>query len=141
MNYISEIIIIIKNYNNLKIAQENLKDKLRDINTKLEGYKSINYGNIHGSGAGANDKILNLLFEKNKTLEAYKENKITLNKLNKIFSGLSQDEKEVLLHAYIEDKTDTEIAKELDISRKTLNDKKRKAIKKLAVQYWGIKAI
>ncbi|MGL5330770.1 MAG: sigma factor-like helix-turn-helix DNA-binding protein [Peptostreptococcaceae bacterium] len=141
MNYISETVTVIKNYNNIKIAQENLKDKLRDINTKLEGYKGISYGDIHGSGAGTNDKILNLMFEQNKTLEAYRENDKSLKKLNKLLLGLSQDEKEVILNAYIQDKTDTEIASSMNISRKTLNDKKRKAIKKLAVQYWGIKAI
>lgn len=139
MNYITETILIIKNYNNIKIAQNNLRDKIREIDTKLEGYTGITYGSIHSTTD--NDKYLNLIFEKEVVTKAFEKNSITIKKIDKMLKGITREEKFILVNAYIDNKSDTQIAKDLNISRKTLNDKKRKAVKKLAIQLWGIAAL
>jgi hypothetical protein len=42
MNYIREAIDYLRNYQDLKIAAENLEDKINELNGSLEGYKEIN---------------------------------------------------------------------------------------------------
>lgn len=143
MDYIRETVAIIKNYDNLSKSIENLKYRLEDCRSKLEGFKGVDLSGMPVAGAiEPDDALCNLLYEE----KVLQDNIITTKKeylrINKQLNGLSDKERELIIKAYTcDDKTDTLIATELNITRQTFYNKKKSIIKKLAIQLWGIKAL
>lgn len=146
MNYIKETVNILKNMENLKKAEENLKLRILEVRSEMKSTKSVIISDMpHGSGSGLpDDKVCNLIFQEKQLLKNLKETKIKLDKMDKLLNKLTDEEKEILIKSYGEDselKTDADIAKELKISRRTYIDKKKKVVTKLAIQLWGIVVI
>lgn len=143
MNYIKETVNILKNMENLKKAEENLKYQIIEVRSDLKSTKSLIITDMPqgGSGSSPDDRTCNLIFKEKQLLKNLKETQIKISKINRLFEGLSEEEKLLLEKVYGEEsefKTDTDIAKELGISRATLSNKKNRVTKKLAIQLWGI---
>lgn len=143
MNYVREAIEYLRNYGDLKIAQENLEDKLHELNGSLEGYKEVNNSGMPGGGsAGApDDKVCNLIFIRDRTTESLIETNNTIMKIDYILSKLGEEERKIIISSYAEEKSDLLIAEELNISRRTFYRYRGEAIRKLAVQLFGIQVI
>lgn len=143
MNYIREAIEYLKNYQNLKIAAENLRDRLHELNEELQGYKEINVTDMPGGSAKTpDDAVCNLIFQRDRTKEQYIETVNAITKIEKILNNLEDKEKKILNLSYIMDIPDSNIANyELHCSRITVQRIKKEALRKLAVQLFGIKAI
>ncbi|WP_368244110.1 hypothetical protein [Clostridium tertium] len=142
MNYIKETVNILKNMENLKKAEENLKYQIIEVRSDLKSTKSLIITDMPQGGSGSpDDRICNLIFKEKQLLKNLKETQIKISKVNKLLEGLSEEDKLLLEKVYCEDselKTDTDLAKELGISRATLSNKKSRVTKKLAIQLWGI---
>lgn len=142
MNFINETINILKNYENIKKSKTNLEYKYKEIVEELRNIKALDMSGMPKSSiTNADDKILNLVYQKETIRRLYNETSQKLSKIEKYLEGISEEEKEILLKSYTTDTTDTEIARDMEFSRQTLNEKRKKTIKKLAVQLWGIGAI
>lgn len=145
MNYIKETVNILKNMENLKKAEENLKYQIIEVRSELKSTKSLIITDMpKGSSSSPDDRTCNLIFKEKQLLKNLKETQIKIAKVNKLFKGLSEEERLLLEKVYGEDselKTDTDIAKELGISRVTLSNKKSRVTKKLAIQLWGIASL
>lgn len=145
MNYIKETVNILKNMENLKKAEENLKYQIIEVRSDLKSTKSLIITDMpQGSSGSPDDRTCNLIFKEKQLLKNLKETQIKIAKVNRLFEGLSEEEKLLLEKVYGEEselKTDTDIAKELGISRVTLSNKKNRVTKKLAIQLWGIATV
>lgn len=146
MNYIKETVNILKNMDSLKMAERNIELRLKEVRSAMHCTKSIEISDMpKGSSASLpDDRICNLIFEEKELIKRLEETKNKTILMQQLLDGLTDDEKIILDKAYGEDseyKTDTDIAKELNISRRGYIDKKKNAIKKLAIQLWGIVAI
>lgn len=146
MNYIKETVNILGNMNSLKMAERNIKLRIKEIRSEMSSTKAIEISDMpKGSGIGLpDDKICNLIFEEKELIKRLRETSKKISLLQKLLDGLSDDEKLILDKAYGENselKTDADIAKELNMSRRCYIDKKKRVTKKLAVQLWGIVAI
>lgn len=145
MNYVREAREFLESYRDYEKANENLRNKLKDLNTRLEGYKPIDYSGMpHGSGdAEPDDKLCNMIFERDKTKECLLTNIREVNKCEHIINNLSVEEKKILMMTYVDNNGETPetyIMKELNMSRRTYYRYKGHAIRKLARQLFGIKA-
>ncbi len=138
-NYVKEAKALIIKYNDLKIAEENLKSSLmeHELNMVSCGGQDLS-GMPGGSRLTGDEKIANAVFKKEKLLEQLEKTQESLIKIEKAFEGLTEDERKTLIAALDDTKTDTLIAKELGISRQTLDKKKNILLKKFALQLWGI---
>jgi RNA polymerase sigma factor (sigma-70 family) len=142
MNYIREAIEFLRNYQDLNIAAENLMDKLNELNAALEGYKEINVTGMPGGSAKAqDDAVCNLIFQRDKAVEHLEETKKAISKIDNALSKLSEEERKILVMSYSQEMTDTQISDELNISRRTFYRYRSEAIRKLAIQLFGIQVI
>lgn len=143
MDYIRETVNVIRNYDNIEKSIENLQYKLEDNKYKLQGYKETVISDMpKGSGASEpDDGLCNLLYEQKVLEDNLRSTKKQYANINKLLNGLADDEKKLIVKAYCSEQTDTDIANDLNISRQALYTKKRKLIKKLAIQLWGINAL
>jgi RNA polymerase sigma factor (sigma-70 family) len=143
MNYIREAIDYLRNYQDLKIAAENLEDKINELNGSLEGYKEINNSGMPGGGGSSapDDAICNLIFQRDKSIENLDDTNKAIVKIENALSKLSEEEKKILIKSYSQEMTDTQISDELNISRRTFYRYRSEAIRKLAVQLFGIQVI
>lgn len=142
MNYIRETVEIIKNLDNLRQAEINLKIQIEEVRENLKGYKEINCSGMPGGSAGApDDRICNLIYQEGILVKNYKNTKSAIKSVEKLLKGLKNDEKELLISVYCDNKTDTEIAENFKISRRTLITKKKEITRKLAIQLFGIASL
>lgn len=146
MDYVREAENILRGYNDIVDSVENLKKELSEINAEITCLKNFNYSGMpQGGGSSLPDDILvNKLFRKQKATE---ELKITIHKLgriNDILSKLSEgngnEEHEKILRAfYIKNLKAENLEKEMECSERHAYRLKNTAIRRFAVQYFGIK--
>lgn len=147
MDYIREAIEYLKSYNDLAKAKENLMNEIRELRADT-GEKSINFdGMPHGGdGTGYDDHIINKLYKLQIAEKNYRETVKSMAKIDKILEELSQGEDnekhgKLLRLWFIEGKKIFEIADELDISDRHVFRVKNIAIRRLAIQLFGINVI
>lgn len=141
MDYVREAREFLYNYRDYKIANDNLRDRLRKLDNELEGYKPINYSDMpHGSnGDNPDDKLCNLIFFRDRTKEQLELNIEQLESFENILSNLKEEYRIILLKSYVEELPETIILKDINMSRRTYFREKGKAIRSLARQLFGIK--
>lgn len=138
-NYIKETKLLIKKYNDLKIAEENLKDKLVEHELSMISCKGQDLSGMPGgSRLTGDEKMTNAIFKKEVLLEQLDKLQERLRKMEKAFKGLTIEERKTLFKMLDESKTDTLIAQELGISRTTLDKKRKVLLNKFATLLWGI---
>lgn len=142
MNYIWEAKDFLRHYREYENANKNLTDKLNRLNAELEGYKPIDYSGMpHGSDeASPDDKLCNMIFERDVTKKCLQENKIKIDDCKKILDGLNEEQRKILTMSYIDEQPEVEIIKKLNLSRRTYFRCKGEALRSLARQLFGIKA-
>lgn len=137
INYYEETKKLITNYTYLLAAKENLIERLVEQNSKLLGIKSLDMSGMPKGSGGDTDKILNLIYQKEVLIERLNKTNSRIEKIEKAFSALSENEMDFIRAAFNEDKTDTLIAFELGISKKVLCTRKQKMVAKVAKVIWG----
>lgn len=136
-NYIKEIQAVVNNYNNLLIAKENLTDKLIEHSSKMESAKGQNMSGMPSGSGGAEDKMLNMFFEKEAIMEQLDKTNYRIEKLEKAFKSLDEKEMDFIRVAFREELPDGVIAQELGITKRHLYRKRKDVIIKIAKIIWG----
>ncbi|MFL0198707.1 hypothetical protein ACJDU8_24595 [Clostridium sp. WILCCON 0269] len=87
MDYIRETVEYLKNYNNLDIARQNLKDEILELEEALKSVGQINYSHIPlGSQIKLpGDNTINKMFRLSKAKEEYRSTLITIKRMDKVF--------------------------------------------------------
>lgn len=148
MNYIKEAEDYLRNYNDLLSAVDNLKREISEIDEDLVCIKNIDYSGMpHGSGSALpDDKLVNKLYRKQKAEEELESTQKAIKRVNEVLEGLNVGEgnekhEEVLRLFYIENARGQALEKKLDCSERHAYRLKGRAIRRLAVQLFGIKVI
>jgi DNA-directed RNA polymerase specialized sigma subunit len=140
MNYIYETEAFMRNLNDYEQANTNLLTRLSEINTQLEGYKSQQISDMPhgGSGAEPDDKICNLIFEKDRVTELLKKNQKKLNAAQKALTNMDDNQRKMLKMSFDDSFNEEDILSTFNISRRTYYRMKNNAIRKIGRQLWGI---
>lgn len=142
MNYITEAIEYLTHYKDLDIANDNIELRIKEVESELEGCKGAVYSDMpKGSKAMPDDRICNLIFQKDRLKELHEENKLKLSQLENMFNKLEDEYRDILKLSYVERKNEMSILDELSMSRATYYRLRTKAIKSFAIQLFGIAAI
>lgn len=142
MNYIRETIEYLRNYDNIMNATVNLQERLMELEAALDGYKAIDYSGMPKGGSTAHDdRLCNLIFNRDRTLELLNANLDAELKIKDVIDKLDEETKKILVMAYIQNKGENKIMSDLSVSRRTYYRMKNEAIRKLAVQLFGIRVV
>ena len=148
MNYIKEAEDYLRNYNDLLSAIDNLTREISEINEDLVCIKNIDYSGMpHGSGVGLpDDKLVNKLFRKQKAEEELESTRNAVKRIDKVLEGLSNGDgnekhQQVLRLFYIEGVRGQALEDALECSERHVYRLKGRAIRRLAIQLFGIKVI
>lgn len=129
----------LKHYREYENANKSLVDKLNKLNAGLEGYKLIDYSEMsHGSGeASPDDKLCNMIFERDVTKKYLKENEVKIDGCEKILAGLDEDYKKILTMSYIDELPEIKIMHKLNVSRANYFKKGRNITKLNKAIIWN----
>lgn len=142
MDYIREAIERLRHLKNLYKAQENLKDTILDLKLKCQGKERVLDGMPKGSGSVTyDDEIINNMFKLQQSEAQFKETVAAIKKINKELDGLEEKDRELLVQWYVEKIDRLDLCSKYNISQSELYRRKDKAIRKFAVQVFGIRVI
>lgn len=146
MDYIRETVEYLKNYNNLDIARQNLKDEILELEEALKSVGQINYSDMPlGSQTKLpDDKTINKMFRLSKAKEEYKTTLITIKRMDKVLKIFNETNPKfyTILKAYfIDHLVEEDILKQFSYSERHLRRLKEKALRSFAVQLFGVKTL
>lgn len=144
MDYVREAVEYLKNYNNLDVARQNLKDEILELKSELKSVKGMVYSDMPtGSSPDLpDDKIINKMFRLYRAKEEYRSTLITLKRMDKVFEKFQKTDPSFakILRAYfIECLVEEEIMKRFNYSERHLRRLKQIALRYFAIQLFGIK--
>lgn len=141
MDYIREAIERLRHLSDLKKAEINLKDTIRELESKCEGKEIVLNGMPKGKSINYDDAIVNNLYKLQESEKRLKETVAEIKKIDKELSGLADEDAELLKQWYIE-KTDwQELCKRFICSKTELYRRRDRIIRQYAVQVFGIRVI
>lgn len=147
MDYINEAVEYLINYKDLKMAFENLKDKEERLRFDLENLRAVNYdGMPKGNSVVSDDVLVNTIFKLQQTRVQFKETEDKIEKIDNVLKNLNQNEssknyEEILRLWFIEEWPKQKMTLKFNCSERQLYRLKAKAIRKLAIQLFGINVI
>lgn len=146
MDYVREAVEYLKNYDNLDIARQNLKDEIMELQEDLKSVKEIGYSDMPtGSGAEfPDDNIINKMFRLNKAEKEYKSTLVTIKRINKVFEKFNKTNPtfaKILKAYFIDCLVEEEILKQFSYSERHLRRLKQQALRCFAIQIFGIKTL
>ncbi|QAT40853.1 DUF1492 domain-containing protein [Clostridium sp. JN-9] len=148
MDYVKEAENYLRSYNDLTSSVDNLKREISEINAELACIKNTDYSGMpHGSGSRLPDDILvNKLYRKQKAIEELKKTSRAINRIDYVLKKLSEGEgnekhEKVLRLFYIEGARGQALEEALECSERHCYRLKGIAIRRLAVQLFGIKGL
>jgi ArpU family phage transcriptional regulator len=142
MNYIREAAMYLENYENLLIARKHLKEKVLELKENLTAIKGVSYSDLpKGKAIAPDDSMANMIFELDTSIKLFEENEEALKDIEKSLEDLPEESKRIIWLWYVEEKTETQMLSELNISRSTFYRLKSQAIRTFAVQLFGVRAV
>lgn len=143
MDYIKDAIDYLINFDNLKNALENLKCKIVEAQLELKTVKELKYSDMPKGGGSAepDDKVINLMYTIEKSKVEYKITKKKVDNIQRVIDNLPSKDKKLINVYYIQGIRGESLLKELCCSESEMYRDKRKAIRVLAINIHGIKAI
>lgn len=147
MDYIREAIEYLKSYNDLEKAKDNLSIEIRELRANT-GEKTVNLdGMPHGSNcSGLSDYVVNNLYKLQIAERNYKETIRCMARIDRILEELNEGNRnemhgQLLRMWFIENRSKESIAEALNISVRHIFRMKNIAIRRLAIQLYGIRVI
>ena len=146
MDYAKEAENYLKSYPDLLESIDNIKNELEYLEEEITGAKAIDYSGMPGGGGAAlpDDRIVNLLYQKQIKERALELTEKRVQHIDSILAQLSvgegneQDEK-VLRKFFIENLRGQTLEKEFGVSERHVYRMKGKAIRRFAIQFFGVK--
>jgi len=145
MNYISDAIDYLRNYENLKRALDNLEIDIKELKAELNTgqVKAIEYSDMPKGDSSQlpDDKTVNKIYMLQVKRKEYALTKKSLEKMDKVLSGLSKEDERILRAWYIDGLRGDTAYKHTYCSERNFYRCKSNALKNFAVQLHGINAI
>jgi len=148
MDYKKEAENQLREYNDLLDSVENLKGEIAEIDAQLTSIKNTDYSGMpHGSGSGLpDDRLVNKLYRKQKATEELKSTLRTIKRIDKVLGNLSKGEgnekhEQVLRLFYLKNIRGQALEEALECSERHAYRLKGIAIRRLAIQLFGIKGL
>lgn len=147
MDYLREAIEHLRSYNDLNFALQNLSREINDLRATMPDVKAIEItGMPSGGGSGTVDDILiNKVYRLQMAQKEYRATFKAVKKIDQVLNDISKDDSEkygqLLRMWFIQHRSKDEIADELTYSERQLYRIKDIALKKFAIQYFGIDVI
>lgn len=145
MDYIRETIEYLKNYDSLRQSLVNLEMDIKELKSNLDVGKigAINYSDMpKGSSSQLpDDNIVNNIYKLKVKRQEYAITKKTLEKMDKVLSGLDPYYEKILRSYYIDGLREETLYKHTNCSERNFYRCKNTALRVFAVQLHGINAI
>jgi DNA-directed RNA polymerase specialized sigma subunit len=147
MDYLREAIEHLRSYNDLNFALQNLSREINDLKATMPDVKAIEItGMPPGGGSGtADDILINKMYRLQMAEKEYKATYKAVKKIDQVLKDISKDEGEkygqLLRMWFVQRRSKDEIADELTYSERQIYRIKDIALKKFAIQYFGIDVI
>jgi DNA-directed RNA polymerase specialized sigma subunit len=146
MDYVKEAEGYLRSYPDLVESIENINKELEYLEEEITGAKAIDYSGMPGGGGASlpDDRLVNLLYQKQIKERALDLTKKKIQHIDSILTQLSegegneQDEK-VLRKFFIENLRGQALEKEFGVSERHVYRMKGKAIRRFAIQFFGVK--
>lgn len=143
MDYIKEAEWYLRNYRDLKMAVTTIEDELDYLEEELTGAKAIDYSGMP-SGGGAtlpDDRVVNLLYQKQVKQKTLDLTKLKVKHIETIFNNLGPKDEDLLKAFYLDNLRGNELEGQFALSERQVYNLKKIAIKRFAIQLFGIKAV
>lgn len=149
MDYIREAIEYLKSYKDTQMSIINLREEITKLDAELKG-SAITYTDMPGGGGiiPADDIMLNKIYRKSQAEKQLKESAATIRRIDRILKDLNSDNNEkhgdMLRKSFIarlSNKDIDELADEFGYSRRQFYRVREKALKRFAIQLFGISVI
>lgn len=144
MDYKREAIEYLKSYKDTLNSVRNLREEISILDAELKG-SAITYTDMPGGGGvvPADDIMINKIFRKALAERGLKESSITIKRIDRILESLNDEDRhgDMLRRSFIErlsDKDIEELADEFGYSRRQFYRVREKALKRFAIQLFGI---
>jgi hypothetical protein len=147
MDYLREAIEHLRSYNDLNFALQNLSREINDLKATMPDVKAIEItGMPPGGGSGtADDILINKMYRLQMAEKEYKATYKAVKKIDQVLNDISKDDCEkygqLLRLWFIQHRSKDEIAEELTYYERQIYRIKDIALKKFAIQYFGIDVI
>lgn len=145
MDYIRDAIEFLKNYDNLKVALDNLEDDIKELKADLAVGQlgAMEYSDMPKGDSSQlpDDKIVNKIYALKVKRQEYLITKKTLGKMDKVLSQLPKEDERILRAWYIEGLRGESVLKETHCSERNFYRCKSQALRTFAIQIHGINAV
>lgn len=138
MNYKGKAIEELKDYNDLKLAQENIRERIEVLNSRLEGIHSACAGESAG-GIAKDELYSSLITEKSELEMQLKSSAAAVRIIEKGLNALSKEERIVITAAYINRERGYAVkcCEQLSIEKTALYKFKRSALERYITVVYG----
>lgn len=143
MDYIKEAEGYLRSYRDFKQSIATIESEIDYLDEELIGAKAIDYSGMP-SGGGAtlpDDRVINLLYQKQVKQKALDSTKAKINHIEKIFTNLGAKDEELLKAFYLNNLRGIELEGQFGVSERHAYNLKKIAIKRFAIQLFGIKVV
>lgn len=140
MKWQDEAVESLKAYRAKCVALENLRDDIRECEESLGNIRSADPDCIRvKSSSKPNDRFLNALTMHEALVESYQRTKSWVEKMDKAFSVLSQEDVTLLerMYVYPEQKAVDRLAGDLQVDVKTVYRRKDAALARFTIARFG----
>lgn len=145
MDYIRDTIDYLKNYSNLQQSLENLELDIKELRAEINAGQvgAIEYSDMPKGDSSQlpDDKIVNKIYVLQVKRKEYALTKKTLEKMDKVLSGLPKEDERILRAWYIDGLRGETVYKHTFCSERNFYRCKNQALRTFAVQLHGINAI
>lgn len=142
MDYIKEAEGYLKSYRDLKQSIALIESEIEYLDEELTGAKAIDYSGMPSGGAVLpDDKVVNLLYQKQVKQKALEATRLKVKHIEAIFENLGSKDEEILKACYLEHLRGIELEGRFRLSERQVYNLRKIAIKRFAIQLFGIKVV
>lgn len=143
MDYIKEAEGYLRSYRDLKQSIELIKGEIEYLNEELSGIKAIDYSGMPSGGGSTlpDDRVVNLLYQKQVKQKALESTILKVNHIENIFINLGEKDEKILKAFYLDHLRGIELEGKFGVSERHAYNLKKTAIKRFAIQLFGIKVV
>lgn len=130
----------LEKYEARKVAEENILDRLRELESAMTSIRSPGAGEVSARSGGSKDeKYLNNIVSRDLLKENLKTTRKATRRMDKALNVLTEEEREILERFFMKPEKEAAftLADSLNIDRKTVYARREDALKKLTLALYG----
>lgn len=143
MDYIKEAEGYLRSYRDFKQSIALMESEIEYLDEELTGAKAIDYSGMPSGGGAAlpDDRVVNLLYQKQVKQKALDSTRLKVKHIENIFDNLGPKYEEVLKACYLDHLRGIELEGQFRLSERQVYNLRKIAIKRFAIQLFGIKVV